>query len=171
MSASASSPPGWRWASGWAVPGGGTYGPLPVTRSGFRSLVLVNGHGGNYVLGNVVQEAGAAGRRMALFPAKEDWKKARLDAGLDTTDHEDMHAGELETSILLHAAPELVREGFESADHLADDRRDLLTAGMTAYTSSGVIGKPSRATAGKGKAVLGSLTESFARVLELLDQG
>jgi creatinine amidohydrolase len=142
-----------------------------VTRSGFRSLVLVNGHGGNYVLGNVVQEAGAAGRRMALFPAKEDWRKARRDAGLDTTEHEDMHAGELETSILLHAAPDLIREGFQSGDHLADDRRDLLTAGMTAYTASGVIGRPSRATAGKGKAVLGSLTESFARVLELLDQG
>jgi creatinine amidohydrolase len=142
-----------------------------VTRSGFRSLVLVNGHGGNYVLGNVVQEAGAAGRRMALFPAKEDWRKARLDAGLESTDHEDMHAGELETSILLHASPNLVREGFQSADHLAGDRRDLLTAGMTAYTTSGVIGKPSRASAEKGKALLGSLTESFARVLDLLDQG
>jgi creatinine amidohydrolase len=140
-----------------------------LTRSGFRSLVLVNGHGGNYVLGNLVQEAGAAGRGMALFPAKEDWRKARQDAGLDTTDHEDMHAGELETSILLHAAPELVREGFQSADHLADDRRDLLTEGITAYTASGVIGKPSRATAGKGEALLESLTESFARVLELLD--
>lgn len=141
-----------------------------VTRSGFRSVVLVNGHGGNYILANVVQEAGALGRRMALFPAKEDWKKARLDAGLDTTDHEDMHAGELETSILLHAAPDLVREGFQSADHLADDRRDLLTLGMNAYTETGVIGKPSRASAEKGKAVLESLTGSFARVLELLDR-
>lgn len=142
-----------------------------VMRSGFRSLVLVNGHGGNYVLSNVVQEAGPLGRRMALFPGKDDWKKARLDAGLETTDHEDMHAGELETSILLHAAPDLVREGFQGADHLADDRRDLLTSGLTAYSESGVIGKPSEATAEKGKAVLGSLTESFARVLELLDRG
>ena len=141
-----------------------------VTRSGFRSLVLVNGHGGNYVLSNVVQEAGAAGGRMALFPAKEDWKRARLDAALVTTDHEDMHAGELETSILLHAAPELVREGFQSADHLADDRRDLLTSGMTAYTANGVIGKPSRASAEKGKAVLASLTGGFVRVLDLLDR-
>jgi creatinine amidohydrolase len=73
-----------------------------LTRSGFGSLVLVNGHGGNYVLSNLVQEASAAGRRMALFPGREDWKKARLDAALETTDHEDMHAGELETSVLLH---------------------------------------------------------------------
>jgi len=142
-----------------------------VASSGFRSLVLVNGHGGNYVLANVVQEANAAGRHMALFPAKEDWRQARIDADLDSTDHEDMHAGELEASILLHAAPDLVRAGYQSGDHLADDRRDLLTTGMGAYTASGVIGKPSRASAEKGKALLASLTGSFARVLELLDRG
>jgi creatinine amidohydrolase len=142
-----------------------------VASSGFRSLVLANGHGGNYVLANVVQEANAAGRHMALFPAKEDWRQARIDADLDSTDHEDMHAGELEASILLHAAPDLVRAGYQSGDHLADDRRDLLTTGMGAYTASGVIGKPSRASAEKGKALLASLTGSFARVLELLDRG
>ena len=56
------------------------------------------------------------------------------------------------------------------ADHLADDRRDLLTSGMAAYTANGVIGMPSRATAEKGKAVLTSLTGSFARVLDVLDR-
>ena len=35
---------------------------------GIRHLVLVNGHGGNYSLGNVVQEANVSGPRMALFP-------------------------------------------------------------------------------------------------------
>jgi creatinine amidohydrolase len=41
-----------------------------------------------------------------------------------------MHAGEIETSILLHAHPELVREGYHTADWVADDRRHLLTTGM-----------------------------------------
>jgi creatinine amidohydrolase len=140
-----------------------------VAGSGFRSLTVVSGHGGNYVLSNVVQEGSARGRRMALFPARDDWKDARREAGLATSDHEDMHAGELETSILLHVSPELVRGGFQSADWTADDRRDLLTTGMRAYTASGVIGKPSHASAGKGKAVLHSLTGSFARVLELFE--
>src|SRR5690606_18698050 len=44
-----------------------------LRRSGVDTLVLVNGHDGNYVLGNVVQEASARGERMALFPAVEDW--------------------------------------------------------------------------------------------------
>jgi creatinine amidohydrolase len=141
-----------------------------VTRSGFRSLTVVSGHGGNYVLSNVVQEACAAGRTMTLFPAKDDWKDARRAAGLVTSDHEDMHAGELETSILMYANPELVRDGWQHADWTADDRRDLLTVGMRDYTPTGVIGKPSEASAEKGKAALHSLTGSFARLLTLFER-
>jgi creatinine amidohydrolase len=141
-----------------------------VARSGLRSLTVVSGHGGNYVLSNVVQEASAAGRKMALFPTKDDWKDARRAAGMATSDHEDMHAGELETSIVLHACPELVRDGWQNADWTADDRRDLLTIGMRSYTPTGVIGKPSEASAEKGKAVLDSLTGSFARLLALFER-
>jgi creatinine amidohydrolase len=141
-----------------------------VSRSGLRSLTLVSGHGGNYVLSNVVQEACAAGRKMALFPTKDDWKDARKAAGLATSDHEDMHAGELETSIVLYACPELVRDGWQDADWTADDRRDLLTTGMRGYTPSGVIGKPSEATVEKGKAVLDSLTGGFARLIDLFER-
>jgi creatinine amidohydrolase len=66
---------------------------------------------------------------MALFPSGKDWAEARQSAGLVTSSHEDMHAGELETSILLHANPELVRDGYQAADWAADDRRHLLTTG------------------------------------------
>jgi creatinine amidohydrolase len=82
-----------------------------------------------------------------------------------------MHAGELETSILLHANPELVRHGYHTADWVADNRRHLLTTGMREYTRSGVIGRPSLASAEKGKAVLASLVDSFASVLEILQRG
>jgi creatinine amidohydrolase len=105
---------------------------------------------------------------MALFPSGQDWAEARRSAELVTSDHEDMHAGELETSILLHANPELVRDGYQAADWAADDRRHLLTTGMSEYTRSGVIGRPSLASAEKGKALLASLVASFASVLEIL---
>jgi creatinine amidohydrolase len=42
---------------------------------------------------------------------------------------------------------------------------------MGEYTRSGVIGRPSLATAEKGKAVLASLVDSFAAVLEVLQRG
>ncbi|GAA3110758.1 creatininase family protein [Streptosporangium carneum] len=113
--------------------------------------MVVNAHGGNYVLSNVVQEANTEGRAMALFPTREDWQQARAAAELAGSMHEDMHAGEIETSILLHACPEVIRPGYETADHVADDRRHLLTEGMRAYTETGVIGRPSLATAEKGQ--------------------
>lgn len=139
-----------------------------LTGSGLASLAIVNCHGGNYSLANVVQEGNARGKKMALFPSGRDWADARQSAGLATSNHEDMHAGELETSILLHTHPELVRDGYQQADWVADDRRHLLTTGMGHYTQSGVIGRPSLASAEKGKAVLASLVESFASVLEIL---
>jgi creatinine amidohydrolase len=139
-----------------------------IAGSKLTSLVVLNCHGGNYVLSNVVQQGNAEGMRMALFPSGADWAQARHSARLASSRHEDMHAGEIETSILLHARPDLVRDGYQSADWVADDRRHLLVTGMSEYTTSGVIGRPSLATAEKGKAVLVSLTASFAPVLDVL---
>jgi creatinine amidohydrolase len=139
-----------------------------LRRSGVEALVVVNGHGGNYVLGNVVQESADSGVRMALFPAPEDWEAARERAGVRTSLLSDMHAGEIETSILLHCHPELVRPGYESTDFIADDRRHLLTLGMSAYTESGVIGRPSLASAEKGKQLLATLTDSFETYFSLV---
>jgi len=129
-------------------------------------LVLVNGHGGNYVLGNVVQEAKG---RLALFPGVEDWQAAHSAARLETSLDSDMHAGELETSILLHAHPEVVRPGYETSDFLADDRRHMLTQGLAAYSPTGVVGRPSLATPGKGRDLLASLVKSFGDYFALLD--
>ncbi|MGW3493867.1 creatininase family protein [Streptomyces sp. NPDC001020] len=139
-----------------------------LRRSGVEALVLVNGHGGNYVLGNVVQESADSGVRMALFPAPEDWEAARQRTGVRTSPLSDMHAGEIETSLLLHCHPEWVRPGYETADFLADDRRHLLTLGMSAYTESGVIGRPSLASAEKGKRLLTALTDSFEAYFSLV---
>lgn len=140
-----------------------------LRRSGVGALVLVNGHGGNYVLGNVVQQTAGTEQRMALFPALEDWESAQAAAGIETSAYRDMHAGELETSILLHAHPALVKPGYETADWLADDRRHMLTVGLDAYTESGVIGRPSLASARKGQRLVASLVEAFGAYLPVLD--
>lgn len=140
-----------------------------LQRSGVTRLVVVNAHGGNYVLSNVVQEANETSPRMTLFPARADWESARAAAGMKTSGSDDMHAGELETSLLLHAAPSLVRSGFESADHDAPDRPLLLTLGLHHYAPDGVIGRPSLATAEKGKLALEALVERFGSHLEALD--
>src|SRR5699024_6413136 len=128
-----------------------------LARSSITKLALVNGHGGNYVLSNIVQQANVEERSVVLFPGRDDWAAARAHAGAVTTGHDDMHGGEMETSILLHTHPELVGGTYAAADHEAGNRPHLLSTGMQGYTSNGIIGRPSAATAAKGKAALDSL--------------
>nr|WP_261555866.1 creatininase family protein [Frankia tisae] len=139
-----------------------------LRRSGIPVLVLVNGHGGNYVLSNIVQEANVDGPAMALFPGRADWAAARAAAALETDAHDDMHAGELETSVLLHVHPDLVQPGWETADDGGGPRPHLLVHGMKAYTRNGVIGRPSLATAEKGKRLLDSLASLMSDHLDAL---
>ncbi|MER8100449.1 creatininase family protein [Kitasatospora sp. NPDC094016] len=139
--------------------------------SGVPGLLIVNGHGGNYVLSNVVQEANTSGPRVALFPVREDWHQAREAAGLVSSGAEDMHGDELEVSLLLHGAPELIRDGIERDDHSAPERPHLLTLGMAGYTKNGVIGQPSLGTSAKGRALLDSLSRSAAAHLSILAGG
>jgi len=142
-----------------------------LERQGIRRLLIVNGHGGNYVLANLVQQAGVqGGTRIGLFPTREDWNEAREAAGMNSDPHEDMHAGELEVSVLLAAFPDAIREGWDQDDHTADDRRHLGVLGMSAYTKSGVIGRPSLATPEKGRAALDHLVGAAQHILKILDE-
>ncbi|MFB7557648.1 hypothetical protein [Streptomyces brevispora] len=56
--------------------------------------------------------------------------------------------GGIETSILLHVAPDLVRPGNEDYD---GGLQSLLPLDMSVYTKSGVIGYPVHGEAGKDK--------------------
>jgi creatinine amidohydrolase len=138
-----------------------------LRQSGIPRLVLVNGHGGNYVLSNIVQEANISGPSVTLFPTRTDWDTARHDAGLETSAHDDMHAGELEVSLLLHAWPDLVGGDYKSADHVAE-RPLLLVRGVDGYSNSGVLGRPSLGSAEKGGKMLESLNVSFQSHLAAL---
>jgi creatinine amidohydrolase len=129
---------------------------------GVEKLVIVSGHGGNYVLSNIAQQANIHGPRLVVYPSAADWNTARLAAGLETNAHDDMHGGEGETSILLHFAPDSVRDTWRSADHEASNRPDLLTLGLHGYTSSGIIGRPSLASADKGAKLVDALVDGIA---------
>jgi creatinine amidohydrolase len=136
---------------------------------GITKLVIVNGHGGNYVLSNLAQEANIGAPCVALYPGRGEWQQARDDASLTSTISEDMHCGELETSLLLHATPDLVSPDRAAADHLATDRPHLLITGVRGYTDTGIIGRPSLGTAAKGELILDSLSKSFAAYRQLLN--
>lgn len=132
---------------------------------GCTAVLIVSGHGGNYVLNNVAQEVNVGRPWVGIFPGPQAWKRAEQHAGLVTTAHEDMHAGERETSIMLYRHPELVGAVTSADDHLADDRPYLHLLGMKGYTETGVIGRPSLATSEKGRLILDSMTASAEGIL------
>ena len=139
-----------------------------LAAQGIDRLILVSGHGGNYVLSNIAQQANTTGAAVLLFPTASDWDQARHVAGLDSKGHEDMHGGESETSILLHHQPDYVGPDWQTADHQADDRPDLLLLGMAGYTKTGIIGRPSLATAAKGEALIKAVVAGLDSHLRLL---
>jgi creatinine amidohydrolase len=122
-----------------------------LAHQGITTLIVINAHGGNAVLTNVAQQANVHGPlRVGLYPSREDWAEARTAARITSSNHDDMHAGELETSVLLAAYPDYLRDGWNTTDHHAPDRRYLTTLGISAYTDTGVVGQPSQATIEKG---------------------
>jgi Creatinine amidohydrolase len=124
-------------------------------------LIIVNAHGGNAVLTNIVRQANSVGPLgIGLYPSREDWAEARAAAGMTSSSHDDMHAGELETSILLAYYPEYLLPGWHTGDHQHSDRRYPTTLGMHADTDTGVIGQPSLASADNGRAVLDHLAKA-----------
>ncbi len=66
-----------------------------LARQYIAGLIVVNGHGGNAVLTNVVQQANhpQALTKVGLYPSREDWAEARTAAGIHSSNHDDMHAG------------------------------------------------------------------------------
>ncbi|MCL6479742.1 MAG: creatininase family protein [Peptococcaceae bacterium] len=132
---------------------------------GVTRCVLVSGHMGNHLLRNVVQELNAPGPRMLLLPSARHWQMAYEAAGLATDTSSDMHAGEGETSILLHLLPQHVRaERVCNVD--APSRPLLEVLGMRRYTDTGAIGFPLFASADKGRALLDALVDVLIPVVE-----
>lgn len=138
-----------------------------LKRSGISNIVIINGHGGNHLLRNIVQELSADYSRTVWgpFPNRRHWEQAYRSAGITETTSRDMHAGEGETSLMMYLRPEAVKEDKRSDCDLPD-RPFLETVGMKPYTESGTIGFPTRATAEKGRLLLQSLTDQISLTIK-----
>lgn len=143
-----------------------------VEGQGIGLLVVINAHGGNYVLSNVAQELNASSPRVLLGIARHHWEFALRAAGAQSSLSEDMHGGEIETSILLHVCPDVVKMDL-ARDWSAPLRPMLTLLGMRHYSPSGVIGRPTLAEASKGKKILdglvGSIRSDVEQVVTLRD--
>lgn len=142
-----------------------------LSLSGINRLVVITGHMGNHLLRNVVQELNHPLPKVLLIPSHHHWEKAYRVAGLSTTPRQDMHAGEGETSIIMHLFPDAVRT--EKAKDVDCVERPLMeTLGMKTYTDTGAIGFPSQASEKKGVALLSALVnELFSVIKEFTEIG
>lgn len=138
-----------------------------LKRSNINQLILINGHGGNYVLSNLAQELNIDGPKVMLFPTDQQWKEAKARARIETPKgSSDMHGGELETSILLQYFPEFVRKE-NMTDVNVQDRTFLHLFGINHYTDSGIIGFPTLATAEKGRKIVETLMSRMEKDVQL----
>lgn len=133
--------------------------------SGFRKLVLVNGHATN---GPPCQSAILQLRHD--LPALRPRFVSIFDltpaiAARYTEDAPDFHANEAETSMLLHLAESHVRSQ-RTVDEPDRTVGRVLSYPMPAVTRSGVVGTPTTASAARGAELIEQLIEALAELLE-----
>ena len=137
---------------------------------GVRKLVVLNGHGGN----DFRQMVRELQPRTRVFLSVVSWYRI-VDPATVFDDLGD-HAGELETSVMMHVAPSLVRPLSEAGPGRARSfRLAALRDGWawaprhwTSVTDDTGVGNPSRASAEKGARyageVVGRLATYFAEL-------
>jgi creatinine amidohydrolase len=134
---------------------------------GIHKLVLFNGHGGN----DFRQMIRELQPRTRVFLSAINWYKV-VDPKTVFTDLGD-HAGELETSVMMHLAPSLVRPLSEAGDGA---ERSWRIAGLregwawsprrwTQVTADTGTGNPALATSEKGARFSEQVTEKVANYL------
>ena len=155
-----------------------------VAATGVKKLVLLNSHGGQVGVMDIVARDLRA--RLGLLVCSVNWFGLPLvgpqgeDVNALFSAHEHrfgIHAGEIETSMMLALAPELVdmaqAQNFASTSEDRARQFDILGNGKSAklgwqmqdYNPQGAVGNAAAASADKGRAVLDAAGRALARLL------
>jgi creatinine amidohydrolase len=125
-------------------------------------VVLVNGHGGNVdAMRRAAQVFEHEQRRVLVW-----WPDLAAATGEPASVRDDLHAGRIETSLLLALHPELVRHERAVAGPDSVSMADLVRHGVQAVSPSGVLGDPSGASADEGRRLLAALADQLADELD-----
>ena len=160
-----------------------------VAGSGVKKIVLLNSHGGQVGLLDVVARDLRA--RLGLLVYSVNWFNlplldqhgASLSSLFSVDEHRfGIHAGEIETSMMLALKPDQVdmtkaqnfhstaQDRAENFPILGDGKSAKLAWQMQDYNVHGAVGNAAAATAEKGQAVLNAAGRSLAKLLAEVDQ-
>ena len=154
-----------------------------VARAGVKKLLLLNGHGGNVAAMDIV--ARELRQRHGLLTYSASWFSLPLPDAVQglfsAQEHRfGIHGGEIETSMMLHLAPQTVH--MEEARDWRSTSQDraaahaILGNGRSAkmgwaiedYHPAGAVGNAAAATAAKGQAVVQAAGQALAHLLSEL---
>jgi creatinine amidohydrolase len=160
-----------------------------VAHSGIKKLVLLNSHGGQVGLLDVVARDLRARLDMLVYSVNWfnlpliDEKGDSVGDRFSADEHRfGIHAGEIETSMMLALKPAQVdmtqAQDFHSTSQdraqtfgiLGDGRSAKLGWQMQDYNPQGAVGNAAAATADKGRALLDAAGRSLAQLLAEMDQ-
>lgn len=144
-----------------------------VTEHGIRKAVIVNGHGGNS--GALRRVARDLRDEEVAFATPWNWWSnldALIEEELDTSLG---HADEVETSMMLAVAEDLVREAAleEAEEHGGDSWGESVrgaSVGFDAidFTESGAVGEPTKGSREVGRRLLDHASDDLAALVEWL---
>lgn len=152
-----------------------------VHRTGCRKLVLLSSHGGNNALLSLVAHEVRA--RFGMLAVMVSWSRFGAPDGLFPAEEvtHGIHAGEIETSLMLHFRPDLVNfdrmANYEPASVEMEREFAWLRAGRPAgfgwmaqdLSPSGAMGNAAAALAHKGEAYADYGATAFIELLQDID--
>ncbi len=151
-----------------------------VARAGIRKLLLFNGHGGQVSVMDIVARELRQRHGMLVYSAS--WFSLPLPEAVQglfsAEEHRfGIHGGQVETSMMLHLAPDTVRMAhagrFRSTSQDRAERYPILGNGRSArmgwaiqdYHPAGAVGDAAGASAEKGRAVVEAAATQLAALL------
>ena len=154
-----------------------------VTRAGVKKLLMFNGHGGQVSVMDIV--ARELRTHCGLLVYSASWFSLPLPEAVagQFSAHEHrfgIHAGDIETSMMLHLAPHTVHMehalDFRSTSQDRAEQYGILGNGKSAklgwqmqdYHPAGAVGNAAAATADKGRAVVQAAGQQLAQLLREL---
>ena len=156
-----------------------------VARAGIHELLMFNTHGGQVAVMDIVARELRIQHGMLVYSSS--WGNLPLPADVTSQfsaeEHRfGIHGGEIETSMMLHLAPELVNMELAGCFHSTSQDRaqhfSILGNGKSAkmgwamedYNSCGAVGNAAGATAAKGQAVVAAAGQQLALLLQEIHQ-